>query len=304
MSEKNKIEPGMLGWPNAYPNPPYIDHPSPAAAEKLGDNYAHAPEFLLNYFACSRCNTINMSGSRSTDRKRLKALTGDPPQGKLSDYDCHHIYDFNFSQDAPQCTAQFILRRSHIDSYQHAGAVNQYETFFEKEYKDGLPDIFKADLASPDVLRAPAVPSLLKDVESFEQNYRLLPSWLRELYLKGLAAAPAYRFENGRLEYIYVLAPLFAADERDCGIDTVFQLGIFSGTEILRDKFSHAVPFAFDPCGNIFFANGDKDVYFFDHETASCERVTAVETDTSIPPEPVDEPTYNEENWSTNDKGC
>ncbi len=47
------------------------------------------------------------------------------------------------------------------------------------------------------------------------------------------------------------LAPLFTEGRLDCGIDTVFRAGVF-GQEPLRDRFRHAVPFAFDPCGNIF----------------------------------------------------
>ncbi|WP_305117667.1 hypothetical protein, partial [Acutalibacter muris] len=117
MSENALIEPGFVGWPNAYPDPPYIDHPSPNAAARLGAGYAPSPEFRAEHFACSSCNTINMSGSRSTDRNRLHAITGDPTNGRLRDYDCHHIYDFNYDDKSPQCSAQFILRKSHIASY-------------------------------------------------------------------------------------------------------------------------------------------------------------------------------------------
>ncbi len=101
MSENILTEPGFVGWPNAYPDPPYIDHPSPNAAARLGAGYAPSPEFRAEHFACSSCNTINMSGSRSTDRNRLHAITGDPTNGRLRDYDCHHIYDFNYDDNPP-----------------------------------------------------------------------------------------------------------------------------------------------------------------------------------------------------------
>ncbi len=295
MSENILTEPGFVGWPNAYPDPPYIDHPSPNAAARLGAGYAPSPEFRAEHFACSSCNTINMSGSRSTDRNRLHAITGDPTNGRLRDYDCHHIYDFNYDDKSPQCSAQFILRKSHIASYNHAGGVEQYREHFGHGYDNAIEE-FNAALAVPDVFRAPAVPLPLKEVESFERDYRPLPGWLRDIYLGGPAIDPAYRFEDGRLEYVQALAPLFSEGRLDCGIDTVFRAGVF-GQEPLRDRFRHAMPFAFDPCGNIFFAEGG-DVFFFDHETGSCEGVKAVGIDISIQQEPGDGHTYNPDEWS------
>ncbi|ANU55560.1 hypothetical protein ADH66_11360 [Acutalibacter muris] len=57
------------------------------------------------------------------------------------------------------------------------------------------------------------------------------------------------------------------------------------------------MPFAFDPCGSIFFAEGG-DAFFFDHETGSCEGVKAVGIDISIQQEPGDGHTYNPDEWS------
>jgi len=271
-----------VGWAGVYPTPPYINHPSPAAAAALGGNYANAPEFMPAFLPCTACYLINMSGSRRTDRRRLRAQVPVLP-ANLQNYDCHHIYDFNNNQYNPQCSAQFILRANHVQSYQHAGGVYQYETFFGVNYRNAIEEEFESSLATPDVFRTPAASSLLKDVERFEQTYRALPGWLKELYLEGRTVAPAYRFGNGRLEYVQALAPLFAAGKDDCGIDTVLDLGVFD-TPILHNTFTDAVPFAFDPCGNIFLASGN-DVYFFDHESSACEAVTAVESDAPIPPE-------------------
>lgn len=265
-------EHNYVGWPQAYPAPQYIDHPSPAAAQQLGPNYAHSPEFVPVHFDCSGCRIINMTGSRAQDRRELAALI--LPPGQLGGYDCHHIYDFNGNQKNPQCSAQFVLRRSHVASYNHAGAVYQYSVFFGRPYRSSFEE-FDKSLAAPDEFLSPAVPCLSDEVERFEQRYRPLPGWLRQLYLQGLTVAPAYRFEDGRLEYVQSLAPLFAGSVQECGVDTVFECGVLN-LEPVRDWSQNAVPFAFDPCGNIFLTDGE-DTFFFDHETFSCDAVTAVE---------------------------
>ena len=79
--------------------------------------------------------------------------------------------------------------------------------YFGHGYDNAIEE-FNAALAVPDVFRAPAAPLSLKEVESFERDYRPLPGWLRDIYLGGPAIDPAYRFGDGRLEYVQALAPL------------------------------------------------------------------------------------------------
>lgn len=265
-------EQNYVNWPGPYPAPQYVDHPSPAAAQQLGANYAHSPEFVPRHFRCTNCRVINMTGSRAHDRQALGAQI--LPAGRLRRYDCHHIYDFNMNRQNPLCSAQFVLRRSHIASYNHAGAVYQYSVFFGVPYRSSFEE-FDKSLAAPDEFLSPEAPYSTAEVERFEKSYRPLPAWLRQLYLQGSSAPPAYRFGDGRLDYVQSLAPLFAEDAEDCGADTVFDCAV-PGLEPVRARSENAVPFAFDPCGNIFLADGG-DVFLFDHESFSCETVTAVE---------------------------
>lgn len=262
-----------VNWPGPYPAPQYVDHPSPAAAQQLGANYAHSPEFVPGHFLCTRCIVINMTGSRARDRLALAGQI-QPPGGPRG-YDCHHIYDFNMNRANPRSSAQFVLRRSHIASYNHAGAAYQYGVFFGVPYRGSFEE-FDKSLAAPEEFLSPEAPYSKDEVERFEKSYRPLPAWLRQLYLQGSAVPPAYRFGDGRLEYVQSLAPLFAKDAEDCGADTVFDCAV-PELEPVRARSGKAVPFAFDPCGNIFLADGD-DVFLFDHESFSCEAVTAVDT--------------------------
>lgn len=276
---------GQLTWPAPYLGPQYINIPSPAAGLNIGINYSNSPQFVPgippNGFQCSPVVNINMSGNYATDRARTLAVLAAAPIGWLpvtgQRYDCHHTYSFVAGIN-PSCFSQMVLTIDHNASKLHAGAVVQYRWQYGRGYAihiDELPGFAEQNILDDISLVSPVSLSN-SDVDGFEKQYGVkLPDWLRTIFIDNASVKPYFKTADNHVESVQSVIPLLVQSNRECSVGDV--LSIDETKDVLKKLGpSLAIPFAFDPCGNIFFALADK-IFFFEHECCEFTEVIGVE---------------------------
>lgn len=264
-----------VGWTNAYPNPPYIDINTNRPAQ-----WAHSPVFIRDAaatpinsptnigFCCTNTVQIVMSGSRQTDRINFG--------GNWPGYDLHHTYSFvDGGRNNSTCMAQMVLRRDHNVSKPHTGAVKQYQEVYGR-YSARLNELMENDsINAADKFTSLTDCYSANAIDEFEDTMKIeLPGWLKNLYTGSVNASRIYSTSDGYIQTIEEIAPLTQQNAIDCPMDYLLTLSH------IKQKLSelgceNAVPFAFDPCGNVFVAAGN-DIYFFDDECDIIEKVDAV----------------------------
>lgn len=271
------MENTILTKTNPYPNPPYQDINTRRAAP-----WTHSPVFLVDPqatvqnsptaigFYCTAAQPITMSGNRRTDRENYIATH----PGNWNEYDFHHTYSFvDGGREHSTCNGQLVLRRNHNDSKPHTGAVKQYQELYRR-YAVRYEDFVASDKYNANENSQLAITDSYSDDELtlFEQTHKVMfPHSLRNVYTGQAKLFSYYRTELGDVETIQEIAPVTSSNPWVCSIDFLLNL------QHIKAKLAEignptAVPFAFDPCGNVFIAAGNK-IYFFDDE---CDEITKV----------------------------
>lgn len=272
-----------LAWTDPYPNPPYINIPTGRAAP-----WTNSPEFIQDPaataqtsptaagFFCSPTAIITMSGSRRNDRANFLGLF---PAWNRGDCDFHHTYSFaNGGVNNSTCSGQMVLRRDHNTSKPHTGAVKQYEEAFRTVYRLTYDELIQ----SPEYAAGGFAPLMAPlavsggELDRFASRNGLeIPSWLAGVYSGNASLSPHWKTGGGYVETMQDVAPLIDRYARDCSVEFLLSLPhIRAKLAELGD--ARAVPFAFDPCGNVFIAAGNQ-VFLFDDECGRIEEVSAAE---------------------------
>ena len=272
----------ILTWTNAYPNPPYINIPTGRPAP-----WTHSPVFIHDGtasaqnsptavgFYCSPAAQIVMSGNRRDDRLNFLANFND---WDLDGFDFHHTYSFgNAGPNNSTCDGQMVLRRNHNTSKPHTGAVKQYEEAFHAIYRLSYDEL----ISSPEYagggfapLRAPLAVSDGEFNRFASRNKLEFPSWLAEVYAENASLSPYWKTGGGYVETMQDIAPLADRYAWDCSVEFLLSLPHIQA-KLAELGDAKAVPFAFDPCGNVFVATGNQ-VFLFDDECDRIEEVNAV----------------------------
>ena len=272
----------ILTWTNAYPNPPYVNIPTGRAAP-----WTNSPVFIPDEMAtdqnsptaagffCSPTAIITMSGSRRNDRANFLGLF---PAWNRGDCDFHHTYSFaNGGINNSTCSGQMVLRRDHNTSKPHTGAVKQYEEAFRTVYRLSYDELIQ----SPEYATGGFAPLMAPlavsggELDRFASRNGLeFPSWLTEVYAGNVSLSRYWKTDGGYVETMQDIAPLADRYAWDCSVNLLLSLShIRAKLAELGD--TKAVPFAFDPCGNVFIAAGNQ-VFLFDDECERIEEVNAV----------------------------
>ena len=266
-----------------YPVPPY-EESRPTGQHGM---WAYSPVFRRdpsatprNYrtnkgFCCSRCISIPMSGSRSTDRNTFMRLT-DTAATDWTGYQLHHTFSFNVDdRETPICDVQMVWGKAHNESKPHLGAVWRYEQHYNRGYRSSVAEFISSD----EYIRGRTVLSEAKRnisdslVADFEERHEIfVPDGLIDIY-HGKERLPAfYKTEDYGVETIEELLPL--SDCERFSVENILAAPYIQG--VLEKIGNNALPFAVDPCGNAYIASGS-DIYFYDDECDTLLRVSVLE---------------------------
>lgn len=271
-----------LNWTNAYPKPPYEDIATSRPAP-----WAHAPVFLRdpaataansptgNGFCCTAAGVITMSGNRAADRANYIAQH----PGIWANYDFHHTYSFHDGgRNGSWCQGQLVLRTNHNTSKPHTGAVKQYQERYGR-YAVAFDEFIELDEYKRNQFSEVRAASVLQEeLDRFIDSSRLeFPEWLRNVYIGNASLPLYYRTEDGYVESVESAAPLTSQNIWDCSIDFLLTLPHMQA-KLAEIGIATAVPFAFDPCGNVFIA-AKNEIFFFDDECDIITKVTGIRAD-------------------------
>lgn len=264
-----------------YPNPPYINIATGRAAQ-----WANSPVFISDPnadeihsptaagFCCSPTTSIVMSGSRNIDRQNVLKLFPKMDDG----YDFHHTYSFtDGGKYNSTCNGQMVLRRNHNSSKPHTGAVKQYTEVYgrysmefnnfilSEEYKCNCHCEITADSIEDDA-----------QINYFSSIHKLdIPEWLFHVYTGKKKLPKYYRTEKDDVESVQDIAHLTDKSVHDCSVEFLLTLPHIQ-EKLAKTGISSALPFAFDPCGNVFIASKNV-IYFFDDECDYITKVTPID---------------------------
>lgn len=264
-----------------YPNPPYIDIVTGRTAQ-----WAHSPVFIsdpnataLNSptavgFCCSPAISIVMSGSRATDRQNCINQFPNMDAG----YDFHHTYSFiDRGRNNSVCNGQMVLRRNHNSSKPHTGAVKQYTEVYGR-YSMQFNEFISSEEYQCNC-HFEENTDYIEDAMTTEDFASLnnldMPDWLFQVYTGKEKLPKHYRSTDNGVESIQDIAHLTDKNAYDCSVEFLLKQSHIQ-EKLAEIGVRSAVPFAFDPCGNVFIASKN-EIYFFDDECDYITKVTPIE---------------------------
>lgn len=248
-----------LTWTFPYPLPLI----GSIATGRVG-GFQYSPVFWNVGVTCTAPVMIAMSGNRNTDRQNFIALNPGNWQG------CHFHHTFTFNIPVPggaTCFAQMVTASAHIATYRHTGAAWQCKQAYPGTYRMFVKDFLHSwERADEPVFVETGREASAEDVSVFAYaNQLTIPGWLSEVF-QGKTGLPKFcKTADGGVEAVESVIPLTVKGEQD------FNAGYILGLPVIKEIFADffpgkkVIPYADDPCGNLYVCVDDK-TYFYDHE--------------------------------------
>lgn len=279
----NDIEGASFNSDQPYPSP-HIR----SIATGRGGSHEYSPEFQLSGMNCTGLVNMTMLGSRWADRAAFVRAYGYFPT-------CHFHHTFSFANGGTSanstCSAQMVLAVAHIATYPHTGAVWQfkqvYPAFYAASNEDGegagATGTGDGGTFGEGELKEIYIDEELKansrDIENFEYSYLLkIPEWLSEVFQGKRPLSAKFETVEGAAKGVVTVEHILQLVSKEKTAVTAELIRDLPATKAIFKRLfpnGNVIPFATDPCGNIF-ACVDGTTYFYDHEEDEALRATAI----------------------------